>query len=96
MHKFVSTLSTFDMNPLSIIMNSQRYVDEVEIKCQKPVLKLEYQELKNGNYCFTMLTTCLTICQSISVGSRWTFCTYKIFIICTRLIIVYFTNCKEI
>ena len=49
MHKFVSTLSTFDLNPLSIIMNSQRYVDEVEIKMSETLLKLEYQELKMGS-----------------------------------------------
>ena len=96
MDKFVSTLSTFDMNPLSLSMNSQRYVDEVEVKMSETSAKIGIPRTKDGNYCFTMLTTCLTICQSISVGSRWTFCTYKIFIICTRLIIVYFTNCKEI
>ena len=96
MHKFVSTLSTFNMNAFSIIMNSQRYIDKVEIKMSETPAKIGIPRTKNGNYCFTMLTTCLTICQSISVGSRWTFCTYKIFIISTRLIIVYFTNCKEI
>ena len=55
MHKFVSTWSTFNMNAFSIIMNSQRYIDKVEIKMSETPPKLEYQELRMG----TIVLPCL-------------------------------------
>ena len=96
MHKFVSTLSTFDLNPLSIIMNSQRYVDEVEIKISETSAKIGIPKLRMGSIVLPCLPHVLLSVNPSVLVPGWTFCTYKIFIIYTRLIIVYFTNCKEI